>query len=377
MPEQRNEGAGDHSAAKKDKSGLLRQMQVYATPVSRIVSIGVFLPERVVDNDEIARMVDAPALVKSLLPAFICRITGNRTRRYAPRGMSPSDLAVAAAQQALQRAGLGVGDIDTLIFASTDMDMLEPATANIVQKKLGIRVINSFDVTNACNSMLQAMNIVNSMILSGAAKRALICSGELGSNVCNLKLKALEELDTKLGGMTLGDAGAAVIMEKSDGRSGLTEINLTSLGEHWELCHVPENIDWRHADDMSIHGWFFLRMSGLANVARDLTKQYFEAYGEYRSRGFGETNVFQSVDHIVPHQISRRFIENITRDIVPGGTDRIVITADIYGNTASTAIPVAMNMIMEQGRTSLGSGQTALLYGAASGFSIGHIRMIL
>lgn len=380
MLEQRVQREDAHGAGKKDKYALLRQMQVYTPPVSRIVAIGVSLPERVVDNNEIARMMDAPALVKRLLPAFIYRITGNRTRRYAPPGTSPSDLAIDAIRQALQRANLDVSDIDTLIFSSTDMDMLEPATANIVQQKLGIRIINSFDVTNACNSMLQAMNIANSLIATGAAKRVIVCSGELGSNVCNRKLKSLEELDVKLGGMTLGDAGAAVIMERSDGHSGLTEINLVSLGEHWELCHVPENVDWRHRKDGSvgsIHGWFFLRMSGLANVARDMTKQYFEEYADYRGRHYTEKNVFQSVDHVIPHQISRRFIENIARDVDPGSMDRIVITADIYGNTASTAIPLAMNMIMEQNRTRFGSGQTALLYGAASGFSIGHIRMIL
>ncbi len=377
MLKKREQREDAHGAGKQDGYALLRQMQVYAPPVSRIVSIGVSLPERVVDNDEIARMVDAPALVKRLLPAFIYRITGNRTRRYAPRGTAPSDLAIDAAKQALHRAGLGVSDIDTLIFASTDMDTLEPATANIVQQKLGIRVINSFDITNACNSMLQAMNVVNSLIATGATKRALICSGELGSYVCNYKLKSLGELDTKLGGMTLGDAGAALIMERSDGRSGLTEINLTSLGEHWELCHVPETTDWRQREGGSIHGWFFLRMSGLANVARDMTRKYFEEYADFRLRQYAEKKVFESVEHIIPHQISRRFIENIARDISGGGMDRIVITADLYGNTASTAIPLAMNMIMEQGRTSFGSGQTALLYGAASGFSIGHIRMVL
>jgi 3-oxoacyl-(acyl-carrier-protein) synthase III len=377
MPEQLEQREDACGAGKPNGYALLRQMQVYAPPVSRVVSIGVSLPERVVDNDEIARMVDAPALVKQLLPSFIYRITGNRTRRYAPRGTSPSDLAVEAAQQALHRAGLGVRDIDTLIFASTDMDTLEPATANIVQQKLHIRVVNSFDVTNACNSMLQAMNVVNGLIATGSSKRALICSGELGSHVCNYKLGSLDELDTKLGGMTLGDAGAALIMEPSDGRSGLTEINLTNLGEHWELCHVPETTDWRQREGGIIHGWFFLRMSGLANVARDLTRQYFEEYAEFRLRRYAEKELLDSVEHIIPHQISRRFVENLARGINPCAMDQIVITADLYGNTGSTAIPLAMNMIMEQGRTSFGSGHTVLLYGAASGFSIGHIRMVL
>ena len=356
---------------------LLQGMQVCQPPMVRIAALGVHLPERVVDNNEIARMVEAPKEVAVLLPSLIARITGCKTRHYAPAGASPSDLAIAAVRQLVARSGIPLSAVDTLIFSSTDMDTLEPATANIVQEKLGIRLINSFDVTNACNSFLQAMNLANSLISAGAAERVLICSGEIGSYVCNRKVESLADLDIKLGGLTLGDAGAAMILERSDGHSGLTEINLKNLGEHWELCHVPETTDWRTRPDGLIHGWFYLKMSKLAVVAREMTQAYFDEYKQYRLECCGEEDFVHGVDHIVPHQISRRFVEWIARGISPHSMPKLAITAHQYGNTASTAIPLALDMLIQHGRTRLGSGHQVLFYGAASGFSIGHLRMIL
>ena len=356
---------------------LLQGMQLCQPPAARIAALGVHLPERVVDNEEIARLVEAPREVATLLPSLIARATGCRTRRYVLPGASPSDLAIAAVQQLVERSGIPLETVDTMIFASTDMDTLEPATANIVQEKLGVRLINSFDVTNACNSFLQAMNLTNSLIAAGGAERVLICSGEIGSYVCNRKVESFADLDIKLGGLTLGDAGAAMIIERSDGSSGLTEINLKNVGEHWELCHVPETTNWRKRPDGHIHGWFYMKMSKLAVIAREMTLAYFDEYRSYRRQAFGEDDVFQTVDHVVPHQISRRFIEWIARGVSSRSLPKLALTAHLYGNTASTAIPLALDMLIQGGRTRLGSGHQALFYGAASGFSIGHVRVIL
>ena len=355
----------------------LRHLQLFETPVSRIVSIGTALPDRIVDNDEIARLVDAPPFLKRHLASIIYRVTGNKTRRYADPGTSPSDLAVKAVNEALDRVSLRSADIDTLIFASTDMDTLEPATANIVQHKLGISLVNAFDVRNACNSFLQAMNVANALIATGSAKRVMICSGEMGSYVCNRRVEGMSDLDIKLGGLTLGDAGAAMILEPSDGAAGIREINLNSLGEHWGLCHVPETTDWRQREDGSIHGWFYLEMSALAEVSREVTLNYFQEYKEFRYETFGEEDFVDRLSRIVPHQISRRFIEMISRSISLKTMDRLVITADVFGNTASTAIPIAMDVMMAQGKGLLGSGEEILLYGAASGFGIGHLRVTM
>jgi acyl-CoA:acyl-CoA alkyltransferase len=356
--------------------GLLSQMQLYREPVSRVLAIGKALPDRIVTNQHIADSVDAPPKIKRRLPSLIYRATLIKTRRYAEPGTSPSDLAVQAARDALICARLDVHDIDTLIYCGTDMDMLEPATANIVQKKLGISRINSFDVTNACNGFLQAMNIANSLIGTGAAHRVLITTGEIGSYCCNRSIQNMEDFIIKVGGLTLGDAGAAIVMTQAEGRGGLLEINLLNVAEHWELCHVPEVRNWRQLEDGLIHGWFYLDMQGLAKVARRLTIEYFEGYQGYRLREHSEDRIQDSLAKVVPHQISRRFIEEMVR-ATRGEMDMVCVTADIYGNTASSAIPLALRQLLDDGDLQFGSGQEVLLYGAASGFGLGHIRLRL
>ncbi len=355
---------------------LLRNMQVIETPASRIVSIGGCLPERIVDNEELVQMVDAPALLKRRLSAVIGRVTGVKTRRYSEKGTSPSDLAVEAGRRALEKAGVEASDIDTLIFSSTDMDTLEPATANIVQMKLGMPTVNAFDVSNACNSFLQAINVANSLIATGGAHLVLITTGEIGSYVTNRKINGKEDLRVKLGGLTLGDAGAAMVLEKADGASGITEVNLLSMGEHWHLCHVPETTDWRQREDGSIHGWFYLDMPELARLVRPTTLDYFEQYKEYRRIFFGEADFAETLVRLIPHQISSVLIDEM---VLATGCDpaRTSISADIWGNTASASIPLTLLRAVEEEGLELGSGQDVMLYGAASGYSLGHLRLRL
>jgi len=352
-----------------------KNLQRYPKPASRIVSVASEIPENRVDNEALVEMIEAPDKIKKMLPTLIYRTTKCKTRAYSEPGTSPSDLAVAASLKAIESSRLKLGDIDTVIFSSTDMDMLEPATANIVQKRLGIEMVNSFDVTNACNSFLQAMNVANSMIITGAARNVLIGSGEIGSYVANRQINSLDELDVKMGGLTLGDAGAAMILSASDGNNGLLEINLMNLGEHWEQCHAPENTEWRPTGGL-IHGWFYLDMPKLAKVAKLHTESYFREYATMRLGLEYDPFFYNNIAHIIPHQISRKFIEDIVREL---GYDmaKIPIVADLLGNTASTSIPLVLSKLIEEKTLSFGSGQEVMFYGAASGFGIGHVRVRL
>lgn len=352
-----------------------KHLQRYPEPAAKIVSVASEIPEKRVDNEALVEMIEAPPELKKMLPTLIYRTTKCQTRAYAEPDASPSDLAVAAANKAFERCGLAPNDIDTLIFSSTDTDMLEPATANIVQKKLGMEIVNSFDVTNACNSFLQAMNVANSMIMTGAARNVLICSGEIGSYVGNRQINSVDELDVKMGGLTLGDAGAAMILSASEGNNGLLEINLMNLGEHWEHCHVPEATDWRQSGGI-IQGWFYLDMPKLAKVAKQHTEGYFREYMAMRLTLEHEPFFYNSIDRIIPHQISRKFIEDAVGKL-DYALEKVPIVADQLGNTASTSIPLVLSKLIEEKTLHFGSGQEILLYGAASGFGIGHVRVRL
>jgi 3-oxoacyl-[acyl-carrier-protein] synthase III len=354
----------------------LRRMQVYSAPYSRITAIGGALPDRVVDNEELVGMLDAPAALKKRLPELIERVTGVRTRRMADRFAAPSDLALVAAREALDAAGLVADDIDTLIFASTDTDVIEPATANILQKKLGIERVNSFDVSNACNSILQAVSVANGLIAAGGARRVLIAGAEIGTYWASRTLADWEDLRVKLGGLTLGDAGAALVVEPTDGSSGILEINLLSLGGCWEMCHIPEDVNWRK-NGRSIHGWFYLNIGELVDLARPSTIQYFGEYVRYRQEALGEDQPADTLAKVIPHQISKVLIDELAAATAPGRSNLVAVSADEWGNIGSCSIPLTLRRAMIDDGLAFGCGRDVLLYGAASGYSLGHLRVRL
>ena len=362
---------------KTNNKELLRGLQSFKVPAARISGIGSYLPDMEKNNAEIIAPINIPPRLKANLPGIIERTALMRTRRCAAPDLYPSDLGVFSVLDAIHDAGRKKDDIDTLIFASTDTDQLEPATANILQQKLGIKSVNAFDVSNACNSFLQALNVGNSLIATGAAKCIAICASELGTHWICPDLNNKDELRQKMGALTLGDASAAVILEPAyDSTSGISEINLFSLGEYWHLCHVPENINWRKDNPRSIQGWFYLDMSELARIVRPLTVEYFQEYGDYRKLVYGEDEILKNIDRIIPHQISKRLIEEVAK-ILNVSMDRIGVTADQYGNTASAAIPLTLHKSIQSGKLSIGSGQEVFLFGAASGLGMGHIRLKL
>jgi acyl-CoA:acyl-CoA alkyltransferase len=355
--------------------GLLDNIHATRRPRSRIRGIGTFLPKRTVDNAELSSMLTcSDDELRGSLPRYIEALTGIRSRRWSDRGESPSILAAKAAQAAFEASALLPGEIDTLIFAATDLDQIEPATATIVQDHLGLGCVNSFDVKCACNSVLQAMFVMDSLIASGACRKGLIVCGETGSQWATLEIQTRKELYTKLGGLTLGDGGAAMILEPADDERGLLEFNLTTLPNSWRFCHVPHNTEWRTRSDRSIMGWFYLDLNSLAKMVREHVPVYCSEYAAYRGREFGETCFTDALHYLIPHQISERLIRLLCSETqIP--YDRTAMTADRYGNTGAASIPIAMHEAIGQKRISPGSGQEVLLFGAASGFSVGHVRL--
>ena len=189
-------------AKKTGRPDLLSHLQAYSKPAARITGIGSVVPDDVVDNKTLAARIEMPEKLRKALPGLIKRTTLVETRRCAAADVSPTDLGAPAVRQALESAGRKPEAIDTLIFASTDTDQLEPASANILQQKLGLERVNAFAVSNACNSFLQAVNVANSLIATGAARCVAICAAELGTQWVSPDLKDKEELRYKIGALT-------------------------------------------------------------------------------------------------------------------------------------------------------------------------------
>jgi 3-oxoacyl-[acyl-carrier-protein] synthase-3 len=296
-------------------------------------------------------------------------LTGVTNRRHAEPGVTSSDLAAEAGRAALVGAGVDPLAIDLVIFASASHDVAEPATANILQDKLGCTAAAVFDVKNACNSFLNGLDVAHAFIQTGRARRVLVAAGEVLSPTINWTVRDKADFAVKLAAFTLGDGGGACVVEAADGSHergrGLLPAMFVSEGRHWELSTI--------LGGGTLHGF-------------DPERQYFECQSaELQSLAVGQlpgllTKAVESVgwslddvDRIVPHQVSRSVIEQIS-DLLEIPTSLSEVTLDQFGNTAAASIPIALSLAVEQER--IRRGDKVLLVGGAAGFSAGVIPVV-
>src|SRR5918997_2324716 len=201
-----------------------------------ITGIAYALPAREVPTDELQRRV-AEASGLSLPPRLFEQATGIRRRRVAADDEYASDLAIDAATKVLADTGRDPLDIDLLLFASATRDMAEPATAHVVQAALGGRA-HALDVTNACNSFLNGIDLARSMILAGRARRALVVTGETPTRAMRPRLDGMAQARTAFAGFTFGDAGAAALLEPVT-TGGILDVDAETHSEHWTAGGIP------------------------------------------------------------------------------------------------------------------------------------------
>jgi acyl-CoA:acyl-CoA alkyltransferase len=325
-----------------------------------ITHINSYLPERIVCNDEIEGWVNKSGTW--LTPGCLERLFGIRERRYSNENQQTSDLAMLAAQPIVEQ--VGAHTIDCLIFASACGDLLEPATANIVQQKLGLRC-PVFDIKNACNSFVSGVQVASSFIQSGIHKNVLVVNGEILHHSIRFNLEPDEDISRRLASYTFGDAGAAVLLSASTNDSGLHYQKFKSNGEHWKLCTI---------------------MGGGSLFPHDPDKYYFEGFTSElktqlieQSIGMVDEALIETgwkaddIAHIFTHQVSMNTF-NIVAHHAGMCTSKFRSTFQETGNTAAASIPLAMHQAIEQGK--LRRGDKILLIGLAAGVSI-SIQLII
>jgi 3-oxoacyl-(acyl-carrier-protein) synthase III len=333
-------------------------------PSAVITGLGHFLPGRLISSREVEDRVKANG---GKIPAgLIKRLAGVVTRYYAGEGVSSSDLAAQAGLRALANAQVEPSSVDLLIFASATHDMAEPATANPVQEKIGCWGAQLFDVKNACNSFINALEIAHSFIETGRASKVLVTAGEVLSAVINWEVEDAEDLRYKFAGFTLGDGGGACLLESGPaGPRGLIPGKYLSDGRYWRLSTV---------------------LSGGTMLRRDLSRWFFECHTEELqalalerlppliNQVLEEVNWTPSeVKLVVPHQVSMPVIRKLCI-LFDYPLERCVVTVDRLGNLAAASIPVALSLAAEEGRLEL--GDKVLLIGAAAGFSAGVMPLV-
>ncbi|MGA5699445.1 3-oxoacyl-ACP synthase III family protein [Peterkaempfera bronchialis] len=325
---------------------------------ARVAEVATHLPEDGMTSAQVeARLAELnPGLVPP--PGLIERLTGVRYRHLAPDDWMASDLAAAAVRKLLDSCGRDLADIDLLIFAATSADVIEPATAHIVAEKLGARC-PVFDLSNACNSVVNAIEVADALICAGHYDRILIACGERVTLAAQWRLSGLDELFTVGASHTVSDAGAALLLEASD-RPGVLAHRFTAESAAWPTTVVPVQRD-RQTGVLTAGRFQVRSMELLAALDRADLTPLLDAV-----TGLGMTMADFAV--VCVHQAALPYLAPFCeRAGIP--LDRTVVTIADHGNVASASLPLQLVTAVETGR--LKRGDHALLIGLASGLSLG------
>jgi 3-oxoacyl-[acyl-carrier-protein] synthase-3 len=323
------------------------------SPLSTVVlGTGSYAPERILSNAELAKTVDTS-------DEWIHTRCGIRERRIAAPGEATSDMGVQAARRALDDAGLKPADIDLLIVATITPDMPMPATACIIQQKLGVPTTAAcFDLNAACTGFLYALDTACAMLSSGRYRHALVIGVE--------KLSTIVDWKDRTTCVLFGDGAGAVVVGKSPvSGQGLIGTKLGALGDSVDLLCIPGGGSNAPATAASITaGDHFLKMKGkevfklavrvMDEAARDILEQHHLRADQ--------------ISLVIPHQANLRIIEAIS-EYLELPMERFFVNVDRYGNTSAASIPLALDEARRTGR--IKSGDLTLLVAFGAGLTYG------
>ncbi len=314
---------------------------------SVVTGCGAYLPEKVLSNDDLARMIDTT-------DAWITERTGIKQRHIVADDELTSDMAIAAARQALDRAGRKPEDVDLIVVATSTPDNTFPATATAVQAGLGIHHGAAFDLQAVCSGFVFALATADNFLKAGQFQRALVIGAEAFSRILDWEDRSTCVL--------FGDGAGAVVLEAQPGRGddmdrGVLGAYLHSDGRYKDMLYVDGG-----AGSTGTVG--HLRMQGreVFRFAVNKIASVIEEALEDHKLGASD------IDWFVPHQANQRILASTAHKIgLP--EDKIVITLDKHGNTSAASIPLALNVALEDGR--LKEGDLVLLEAMGGGFTWG------
>lgn len=314
---------------------------------TRISGTGSYLPEKVLTNRDLERMVDTS-------DEWIVSRTGIRSRHVAAEGELASDLAEKAARRALQSAGVGAGDIDMIIVATTTPDVVFPSTACILQSKLGVAGCPAFDLQAVCSGFVYALATADLYIRAAQARRILLVGSEVYSRILDWTDRSTCVL--------FGDGAGAVVLEAA-AEPGILGSRLHADGSHRDQLAVPG-----HVCGGKVFGTPFVHMNGAA-VFKFAVKVFEEVAHEVLA-ATGKT--VAHVDWFLPHQANIRIMEATARKLGIA-REKLISTVDHHGNTSAASIPLALDESVRSGK--IQRGQTLLLEGVGGGFTWGAVLL--
>jgi 3-oxoacyl-[acyl-carrier-protein] synthase-3 len=321
---------------------------------AKIIGVGAYAPKRVLTNAELEKMVDTN-------DEWIVQRTGIRERHIVDENEATSDLAIKAAQQAIERANLVPEDIDFIVVGTTTPDMFFPTVGNIVQHRLGCGRAGSVDMLAACAGSVYSLATGAQFIQTGKYRRVLCIGAEALSRITDFTDRGTCIL--------LADAAGAVVLEASEDGSGIIDVDLYSDGKYWDLLYMPGG-GARHPAthetvDQKLH---YARMKG-NEVFKVAVRMFVECTEKILTRnGF----TADDVKLFIPHQANLRIIEAAAKRVnLP--MDRVFVNVDRYGNTGAASVYVAMEEANAAGR--LHKGDLVLLAAFGGGFAWGAVLL--
>lgn len=314
---------------------------------SVVLGAGAYLPERVLTNSELARMVETS-------DEWITERTGIKTRHIAAADQKASDLGLAAARAALKDANADAGSIDLIVVATATPDNTFPATAVAIQAQLGMTRGFAFDVQAVCSGFVYALNIADNFLRAGQGKRALVIGAEVFSKILDWEDRGTCVL--------FGDGAGAVVLEAQRIDDPMRErcvigSLLFSDGRHRDKLYVDGGpSSTQTVGHLRMHGKEVFRFA--VNAISSVVEETLQAHNLTAA----------DINWFVPHQANKRILEGIEKKLCIS-EKKVVVTLDKHGNTSAASIPLALAAAVADGR--IKKGDLVLLVGMGGGFTWG------
>ena len=315
---------------------------------SKIIGTGSYLPNEAVTNDELAARLAKDGVETS--DEWIRSRTGIEQRYLASPNQTSSDLALFAAQNALEMAEVLPSEIDLIIVATTSPDMTFPSTACLLQAKIGADNAAAFDVQAVCSGFVYALTTADAMIRAGQAKKALVVGSEVFSRMLDWK--------DRTSCVLFGDGAGAVVLEASE-EAGILASRIHSNGCLSSILNVSSSIQGGQ-----VVGNPFMYMDGQA-----VFKNAVSALGDVAQEVLEAANMSaEQLDWLIPHQANLRII-SATAKRLNFPMEKVIVTVNQHGNTSAASVPLAFDTAVRDGRIT--KGQTVLVQGVGGGFTWG------
>jgi len=310
-----------------------------------ITGVGAYVPSRTLTNHDLEKMVETS-------DEWIFSRTGIRERRIAADGETTSDLAASAAKRALKQAGASPEDVDLIIVATITPDMPFPATACLVQRKLGAKKAAAFDLEAACSGFVYGLEIGHQFIMSRTYETVLVIGAE--------KLSTIVDWKDRNTCVLFGDGAGAAVLQHRPNSHGLLTAVMGANGDNADLLYMPGGGSKCPATSDSVAARLhFLRMDG-----RETFKNAVQAMLTAAQEALARCDLdISQIKCIIPHQANQRIIDAVgTR--LGARPEQIFINLDRYGNTSAASVAIALDEVVATGRIQRGDLVLIVVFGA-------------